>query len=112
MIKLADKRFPHYAASKNVPYEAKVLARMEKGDYYEIVAIVKDDVLYIDIRQICSWWGYIKNQIKSKLDVSQEIINEIIEDRVSESTKAYFLQYLETQGYRDYLIGVSDQHRK
>ena len=112
MIKLADKRFPHYAASKNVPYEAKILARIDRCDYYEVVAIVKDDVLYIDIRQLCSCWGYIKNQIKSKAEVSQDIINEILEDRVSKETYEYFQNYLETQGYRDYLIGVNDQHRK
>ena len=112
MIKLADNRFPHYAESKNVPYEAKILAQMKKGDYYEVVAIVKDEVLYIDIRQVCSYWGYIKNQIKSKLDVSQEIINEILEGRISEDTTALFQSYLEGQGYRDYLEGVNEQHRK
>ena len=112
MIKLADKRFPHYAASKNVPYEAKLLAQMFTGDWYEGVAIVKDDVLYIDIRQVSDQWGYIKNQIKSKAEVSQDIINEILEDRVSAETSAYFQSYLEGQGYQDYLEGVNEQHRK
>ena len=64
------------------------------------------------LRQVSDQWGYIKNQIKSKAEVSQDIINEILEDRVSAETSAYFQSYLEGQGYQDYLEGVNEQHRK